>query len=273
MLPDDLVDAHVHPEGLSNADLDTLARFGVRRVLACAHDGAPDRRGVYSTAPGWLRHWERLLGPEAARMRRHGLRPMFALGVAPGHAPWHGLEELLHKLPDFLSNPAAVAIGTLALSGAGERERTVLRRQLDLAADLRRPVIVAAPPLRPAGGSRALAAMLRSGDLPPERILVEHATASTLRVLLACGFAVALEPSPGRLTAEAAVEFVRRHGPERLVVTSHAGDAGADLLAVPGFVARLRDAGLSRAVTRRVARDNALRFLGREESARRAGDG
>lgn len=257
----ELVDTHVQPDGLRDADLETLARLGVARVVVCADDGAVERRG--GSAAAWLRHFEHLLTTEAARLRRHGLRPLFALGVHPAHAPWHGFEELMHRLPAFLSDPAAVALGSLGLRTLDERERFVLTRQLELAAGLRRPVVVSAPAGATVREVRGLVQVLRGAGLPPSSVLVERASRAAVKLLRACGFHVALDPCPGRLQAEEVVALVRSQGPEGFVLASHAGEGAADLLAVPGLAAQLEDAGLSAEVVARVGRDNALRFFGR----------
>jgi hypothetical protein len=261
------IDAHVHADGLRDADLDTLAAFGVEQVILCAHDGAIERPG--DSARPWLEHWDALLGREGPRFRRHGVRPLFAFGVHPAHAPWRGFDELLHKLPQYLSDPAAVALGALGLKDGTPREQQVLARQLELAGELRRPVIVSSSPLDPVRGPRALARALVAAGVAPERVLVEHATVAALPTLSALGWNVALEPASGRLEAAQVVRIIQRFGAERFVLTSHAGEGPADLLAVPGMAARLVDAGLPEGVVARVARENALRFVGRLEGARR----
>lgn len=266
-----LIDAHVHADGLSDAAADLLASFGVEQVLVCAHDGAIER--LEPSSATWLAQFDRLLSVEAERLRRHGLRALFAIGVHPAHAPWRGLEELLHRLPAYLSHPSVVAIGALGLKAGDDRERWVLGRQLEMARDLRRPVLVASPPLDPHGGMKPLAALVKQYELPPERVLIEHVTPGMVPLLRACGFSIALEASPGRLSAEDVVTIVRRYGPERFILTSHAGDGAADTLAVPQMAMRLEEAGLSRAVVERVARENALRFAGRSEPQRRVRTG
>lgn len=265
------VDAHLHADGLRDADLEHLAAFGVEQAIVCAHDGAIDRSARDSARP-WLDQFERLLLVEGPRLRRFGIRPLFAFGVHPAHAPWHGFDELMHKLPEFLSDPAAVAIGTLGLKDGTAREQHVLARQLELAGELRRPVIVSSPPLDPVRGLRALGRLLRESGLPADRVLVEQAPRSSVATLLNLGWTVALEPSAGRLTAVDVVGIIRKFGSERLVLTSHAGEGAADLLAVPGMAARLVDEGVPEAVITRVARENALRFVGRLDGVRaRAG--
>lgn len=266
-----LIDAHVHADGLTDADLDLLASFGVEQVLVCAHDGAIDRRRP--TCAAWLSQYDRLLSVEARRLRRHGLRALFALGVHPAHAPERGLEELFHRLPAYLSHPAVVALGSLGVSTGDAREQWVLGRQLEMAHELRRPVLVSPPPLDPGGGMKSLLALLRRYELGPERILIERATAPMVPLLRGLGFSIALEASPGRLSSDEIVHIVSRWGAERFVLTSHAGEGSADVLGVPQLAMGLAARGLSDEVVMRVGRENALRFLGRQESTsrRRAG--
>jgi predicted metal-dependent TIM-barrel fold hydrolase len=259
-----LVDAHVHADGLRDCDLETLARFGVEQALICAHDGAL-RRGADASARDWLQQYESVLSREPERFRRFGIRALFALGVHPAAAPWRGLEELLQKLPMFLSHPAVVAIGPLPMRNIDPREEYVLCRQLELAGDLRRPLIIAAPVRAPARGLRKIIALVRAASLPPEGVLVENLNLRGVALADTCGYAVALEASPGRLSAADIEAIVEARGPRRFVLTSHAGEGAADLLAVPFIAAMLRDGGLSRAVVSRVARENALSLLGRGE--------
>lgn len=266
------VDAHIHADTLRDADLETLARFGVEQAIVCAHDDGVANDDRESARP-WLAHWERLLTVEGPRLRRHGIRPLFAFGVHPAHAPWSGLEELLHELPRFLSDPASVAIGGLGLRDGSMREQQVLVRQLEIAATFRRPVFVSVPPLDGDRGGRLLARLLHRTAVSPDRVLVEGASPATVPVLLECGFAVALEPSFVRLEPQQIVRLVRKYGAGRFVATSHAGDGAADLLAVPGIAAHLTDAGLGGDIVARVTRNNALRLVGRPDARTKARTG
>jgi len=58
------------------------------------------------------------------------------------------------------------------------------------------------------------------------------------------------------------VALVKQLGPERLVLSSAAGDGASELLAVSRAAHRLLGAGLSRRVVERVARENAATLLG-----------
>lgn len=105
----EFVDLHLHAEGLSDADLATLAFFGLRAALTCAHDAGAIR------TDDLRRHWDELVTVQAARLQAAGIRPLVALGVHPARIPWHGIDALLHDLPRYFDDPRVVALGELGL--------------------------------------------------------------------------------------------------------------------------------------------------------------
>jgi hypothetical protein len=260
------VDAHVQAEGLRDSDIETLARFGVEQVVICGHEGGLERPSKAS-GRDWSAYFDKLLNQQTKRFRRHSVRALFALGISPAAAPLRGLEEALHDLPTFLSHPAVVAIGSLQLRRMDEREESVLRRQLDLAAELRRPVMLTAPATNAARAARKAIGWLRASEVPAERILIEGLSPRAMALATGYGFSAGLEVSPGRLSVVEMADLLRKQGATGLVLTSHAGEGAANLLAVPLATGHLQEAGLSASIVTRVARLNALRFLGRSERA------
>ena len=140
-------------------------------------------------------------------------------------------------------------------------EERVLALQLELARELRLPVVVAIPWRGRERATRRTLAALRESEVEPARVLVAGADARTVRTIRACGHLAALSLHGDGL--ERAVALVRAQGPEGLVLGTDAGLAGGDLLALARAADRLARAGLSEAVIRRVCGGNALAFLGR----------
>jgi len=252
-----LFDARLHARSLRAGDLDDLRWFHVGGALvpmddAVAPASADAVREAWSDiAPGALR-----------RLRRAGLVGRAALGIHPGRIPARGLEALLQELPEHLGRPGVAAIGEIGLLDGGPREQALLERQLELAAALRLPVVVAAPWRRQLELTRRLLATLREAELPPERVLFQGVDSRTVKMVQACGHWVGVSLSRAPEALDEAVRLVRRLGPEALVLSSGAGHAGGDLLALPRAAARLRAAGLSAAVVRRVCGGNVQRLLG-----------
>jgi predicted metal-dependent TIM-barrel fold hydrolase len=163
-------------------------------------------------------------------------------------------------LPLHLGRPRVAALGPVGLDAGGRREEEVLARQLDLAVELRRPVVVACGRADRERLTRRALAILREVGVEPGRALVVS-DARTVRAVRACGWLAALPLSEGGAIDEA-VRAVRALGAENLALASAAGDGTGDLLALPRAAARLAKAGLSAAVVRRVCGANVRGFLG-----------
>ncbi len=254
-------DALLHARALRARDLDDLAFFGVDGALVPSDDAV-----VPATARAIRTGWDQTASA-ARRLRRAGLKGYAALGVHPRRIPLRGLEALLAELPGALDHPEIGAIGAIGLDAGGELEERVFCRQLELARELRRPVLVATPSGAKERVTRRVLALLREEGLEPGRVLVAGADARTVRAVRACGYLAGLSLSAtagGRGSIDEAVRLVRALGPEGLVLGSEAGLAGADLLALPRAADRLAKAGLTDAVIQRVCGANARGFLGVE---------
>ncbi|HZZ85225.1 MAG TPA: TatD family hydrolase [Anaeromyxobacteraceae bacterium] len=252
-----LFDPHLHLRGLGARDLADLAFFGVGGALGPCDDGV-----VPATAAALRRDLEAQSGERLARLRAAGLAGYAALGLHPRRIPARGLEALLHDLPDWLGRRGVRAIGEIGLDQATPREELLLARQLELARTLRLPVLLTAPARSRVKVTRRLLSLVREAELAPERVLVARADARTVKMIRGCGHLAALSLSAGEGAVEEAVRLVRSLGPEGLALASDAGGGGGDLLALPRAADRLRKAGLSPAVVRRVCGANARDWLG-----------
>lgn len=253
-------DAQLNPLALRDGDLADLRFFGVAGALAPA-----DGPITPATREAIRRSWDALSPGATRRLRRAGVAGFAAVGVHPRAIPWRGLEALLADLPDFLGRPQVVAVGAIGLEEGGAREEGVFGRQLELARELRLPVVVHTPWRSKERTTRRALALLREHELEPGRILVTRADARTIRMIRACGYTAGLSLSASAAGADPldeAVRLVRSLGPEGLVLGSGAGEGAGDLLALPRAAGRLEKAGLSPAVIRRVCGGNARALLG-----------
>lgn len=245
--------------------------FGVAGALCPVADTL-----AQATSARLRKSWEDLVGPTITRLRRAGLKAFAALGIPPRCIPWRGLEALLAELPELLSQPQVVAIGPVGLELGTEREEMAFQRQLELARELRRPVLVHTPARDKVRMTRRVLALLREAEVDPQGVLVDHADGRTVRIIRSVGYGAVLSLSaglPGGGSAvEAAARLVRTLGPEGLVLASDAGEGLGDLLALPRAADRMAKLGLSEAVIRRVCGRNALGALRLETSDLRASD-
>ena len=253
--PEDIFDAHLHPTALSDADLESLAFFGVTRALAVAHVVEE------ATARGLRRHFDALVGHELPRLARAGIKAKAVLGIHPRSLPRRGLVEVLSALPGYFGGARVAAIGEIGLQRGGDAEEEAFVEQLRLAKQLKVPVVIHTPARDKESLTRRILVLVRESGIAPRRVLVDHAGPRTVRPILSCGFHAGLSIHPEVLPAERAAAWVRRLGPERLILNSDAGDAAGDFLGLPRAVSRMHRAHLSTRVISRVIFDNASRLF------------
>ncbi|HET6439125.1 MAG TPA: TatD family hydrolase [Anaeromyxobacter sp.] len=250
-------DAFLRARSLSRRDLSDLRFFGVEGALVPSDDeiGSADALAV-------RRGWAETVGA-VRRLRRGGLAGFAALGIHPRRIPARGLEGLMNELPRALGAPEVAALGEVGLLGASPLEERVFLRQLELARELRLPVLVALPGRGLERVARRTLGLLSEAGLEPGQALLAGADERMVRAVRACGHlaGLALSRGAGADAIDEAVRVVAALGPEGLVLGSDAGLSGGDLLALPRAADRLSRAGLSLAVVRRVCAANALGFL------------
>lgn len=250
-----IFDAHLHPEALSDQDLESMRFFGVERALVVAHH-FPE-----PTSKALLRHFDDLVEKQLPRLERLGIRAYAALGVHPRCIPRRGLSEVLSALPDYFQGGRVVALGETGLHSGGEEEEETFLEQLALARRLKLRVVVHTPNQDKERHTRRILTLLRQSGVLASRVLVDHANTRTVRTILEVGHWAGLTLHPEALKAERAVALVRRLGSERLVLNSDAGDGAGDILGLARLANLLAKANLSERIVRRIARDNAVRFF------------
>jgi predicted metal-dependent TIM-barrel fold hydrolase len=254
--PAPLFDAHLHPEGLSDQDLESMYEFGLKAAVVAAHHGP-----VGTTASKLLSHFDDIVGPQLERLARAGIRGYAALGLHPQALPRRGAAEVLSRLPEYFRGGKVVAIGEVGLHHGGGFEEEVFVEQLQLARRLKLPVMVHTPQRDKERMTKRALTLIRESQIAPGRVLMDHASARTLPLVIACGHHAGLTIHPEQLRAELAVRLIRKRGSERLILNTEAGDGATDILALARVASLLHRAKLSERVISRVAYENAQGFF------------
>ncbi len=245
-------DAALEPSGLTGGDLEQLVHFGVHAALV-RPPPAPRARD----AGELVARWEELLELVLPRLATAGVEAFALLGVPPEAMPSRGFETALHRLVPLLGRRRGAAVGPTGLGANDPASEHALRRHLEVAQEVNRPLVVLLAGHSPRSTLQRLLDLLDEGDADPSRVLIEGAGRLTLRILRERGYNVSLRPQHRRLSTAAAAELVSRHGSQGLLLASGAGSGHADLLAVPKVVSEMEERGLTASVIRRVAFMNA----------------
>lgn len=250
-----IFDARLHPEGLSDRDLDSMQFFGLSAaVVTATHFPEPTVRSL-------LGHFDDVVGHQLPRLERAGIRAHAALGVHPAVVPRRGLSHVLDELPAYFQAGKVVAVGAIGLHQGGEEEEEAFLEQLALARRLKLPVLVTTPYKDKERLTKRTLVLLQQSEIPPARVLVDRVNGRTVKSVLEFGFHAGLTVHPEELTAERAAQLIRKLGPSQLVLDSNAGDGAGDILGVARLVHLLQKAKLSQPLISRVGYQNAMGFF------------
>jgi len=258
-------DVRLHPQGLSDKDLESLRIFGVTHALiAPTLEAGVDAKGI-------LTHFDELLGPQLSRVRRLGLTAFAALGVCAPAVPRRGLQEVLAALPGYLGQASVKALGSLGLTrkaasaarprGAVDPDEEAMLEQLKLARRFSLKVLATVPSSGKDAVTRTTLSLLRRSGISPAQVLVDGVSERTVRAVRELGFFAGITLHPDHVRAEDAAKLVRALGPERLLLSSAAGEGACDLLSLPRAAHLMEKAGLSQKVVSKVTKENAATWL------------
>jgi len=249
-------DAHLHPWGLTDADVDSLRFFGLRAALVTADHAPAD-----PTPRAILGHFDSILEVQLPRLERLGIRAFAALGIDPRCIPAKGMPEILTALPGYFASGKVVAIGEVGLQRGGDLEENALLAQLELSGKLKVPVLVHTPHLEKERLTRRTLHLLKQSDIARRWVMIDHANARTVRTILECGHYAGLTIHPDELSVEGAATLVARLGSERVIIDSDLGDGPGDIIGLPRLLYRMAKLKLSPGVIRKVALKNAVDFF------------
>lgn len=250
-----LFDVRLQPEGLADADLETMRFFGLSAALVAAQAQAR------ATAASLREHFDDLVRRQLPRLAKAGVRGYAALGVHPLSVPRRGLSEVLSALPSYFTAGKVVALGAIGLHHGGEAEVEAFSEQLQLARRLKLPVLVTTPRRDKERVTKRVLRLIAESGLPPQRVLVDRASAATAPLILELGSWAALAVHPDELAAEAAVQIIRRRGGQRLMISSSAGAGAGDILSLARLVSLLGKGRLSPQLIAKVAHENAAELF------------
>ncbi len=156
-----------------------------------------------------------------------------------------------------------VAIGELGYDEQTPLEDKYLRAQIELAKNLRLPIMIHAPHRDKKRGTLRTMDVLAEHGFEPGRCVIDHNNEETARDVLDRGYFAGFSIYPNtKMGNERMTEIVRQYGPERIIVDSACDWGASDQLAVPKTAALMAARGIVADAIRQVTYDNALAVYG-----------
>ena len=236
-------DAHIRLEGIEQPVLDDLAYFGVSDVLIAAH--APTS---FETSEEVLSYFNRLITEDLERVGESGLKPWVALGVQLEAVPRRSHPELWRELPRLLSHPRVVAVGELFFDQGSREEVQLLTRQLELAGECDKSVVVSVSRGESVRKIKAVIKRVEEVGLSPGRVIINPVDETAIRVVVMAGCWAGITLGPLFFSTSGCVELITEFSEfsERGVVVNGGLRAGpVDVLALPKVALALKEAGVS----------------------------
>ena len=254
------IDTHTHMISRTTDDYEAMAAAGVVACIEPAFWLGQPRTNVGS----YIDYLSTIVGWERFRAGQFGLRHYCTIGLNSKEANNEELAEaVMEILPRVALKEGVVAIGEIGYDEQTGLEDRYFRQQLDLAKELRLPVMIHTPHRDKKSGTTRSMDVVEEHGLDPSWVVVDHNNEETVREVLDRGFWAGFSIYPGTKMGNARMAtIVRQYGPERIIVDSACDWGVSDPLAVPKTAQLMRLSGIEEEAVRTVTYRNALAAYG-----------
>jgi predicted metal-dependent TIM-barrel fold hydrolase len=250
-----MIDAHIHADTRPYEDFEIMAIAGVEKAVTCAHD--PMRM---SSSDVVLDHIHRIMENDTNRAAKNGLKLYTAIGIHPRSIS-DDYHKVLDKLPELLDNVNVVAIGEIGLENGKELEIEVFKKQLQLAQELGRKVIVHTPRTNKKEIITKTASLIED-NIETSLVQLDHVDGSIVDRVINFEGILGITVQPQKMTPEEAVDMMEEYGYDRFVLDSDISSSPSDPLSVPKAVHKLKLEGVDEKNIKKVSYSNTADFYG-----------
>jgi uncharacterized protein len=253
-----IFDPHIHMYARTTDDYEAMALAGIEAVV----DPSFWLGSARHHAGTFYDYFEHLLGYEAERAAMYNIAHHCTLSVNPREANDLALaNEVLERLPEYLTRPRCVAIGEIGFDRQTEAEEEIFRKQVRLGRERDFLLLVHTPHQYKRLGVERTLKILADEGIEQRRVLIDHNTEETMPLFAGTEYWVGLTVYPvTKLSPERAVNIARQYGLDRLIVNSSADWGPSDVLSVPKVAHLMLRTGFSRDEVERLVWENPIRF-------------
>ncbi len=253
-----IIEPHIHMFSRTTDDYYMMAASGIECVIEPAFWLGSDRTSVSSCTD----YFEHLISVESARANKYGIEYFTCIGQNPKEANNLSLaSEVVDSIEEYLQRDRVVGVGEIGFDLITDAEEEIFRRQLRLADKYQMPALVHTPHQNKRVGTEKILSIIKEENVNVSRTLVDHNTEETIAMTLDMGVWAGLTIYPiTKLSSERAIQIIKRHGTDRIMINSSADWGYSDPLLVPKTVAGMRMAGFSRDEIEQVVFHNPYNF-------------
>ncbi|MBN2439394.1 MAG: TatD family hydrolase [Deltaproteobacteria bacterium] len=271
----DLIDAHLHAESLSWANLREMSMNGIR--AAVSFTVSPWRAGADTNTQIALIN--RLLRHETWRWEENNMQLFVGIGVIAVSVP-RDVEKFFLQMEKFLKEPKVVAIGEIGFDPRSQtckdlkKQEEILKIQLKMAKARNLPVVVHTPPdlgqvkldvkekYHKRDFMERSVQLIQDAGLSPETVVLDHLDSEEwIRFALDHGCTAGITIQEWRdIGPDKAANWADEFGPERILLNTDTSTLPSDHLGVPKAVFEMRKRKVSEMKIKKMVYENPVDF-------------
>ena len=257
-----LFEPHIHMYSRTTDDYDAMSKAGIEVIVQPSFWLGSPRTSVGTFED----YWEHMITFETSRAKEFGIEHFVCISVNPKESTERPLAlQALEAMKKYLDRERVVAIGEIGYNLINDLEEEVMVKQMDIATEKDMLMTVHLPHKNKPEGMRRIARILGGENgkrYTTHKILVDHNEEETIENTLELGMWAGLSVYPvTKLTPERAMNIVKKHGTERIMIHSAADWGVSDPLSVPLVAREMRKAGFSTSEIEQVTFYNAYEFF------------
>ena len=255
-----IIEPHIHMYSRTTDDYQAMYKAGIRACVEPSFWMGSNRR----YAGTFFDYFQLILEFEAVRAGRFGIDHYAAVSLNPKEAEDARLaDDVIDGLQPYLDHPRCVALGEIGFNLITPNEERSFIRQLELAKEQDRLVIVHLPHTDKLKGTQRSIEIVRSVGINPEHVILDHNTEDTIRLSLDSGCYSGMTVYPiSKLSPERVSKMIREHGSSRVMVNGSADWGVSDPLSLVKVVDRMQADGHSSSTIQDIVCRNAMAFYG-----------
>jgi len=261
----DMVDCHVHIDGLDQYDLGLMALAGVKIVIG--HVADTDIYGNLSSQ-ALSDYYDRLLSFHTWRVSQFFIDAYVCVAVSMVGVPTD-YGQAIERLRHYLSHERVVGIGEIGLEPSSRtcpdltKQQEILKAQLHMAREYGKAVDIHTPMTEKPKWVEYYLTIVRELKLDPSKVVIDHADASVVKMITdsGCNAAITVEPCR-RLAPTDAARIVQNADLDLVLVDSDSNSIDeSDSLAVPKTAFEMRKLGIKESDIKKIVWENPRRVF------------
>ncbi|HET8856668.1 MAG TPA: TatD family hydrolase, partial [Nitrososphaeraceae archaeon] len=224
-------------------DYDAMSKAGIEVVVEPSFWLGSPRTSVGTFED----YWEHIISFETKRAKQFGIEHFVCISVNPKEANQRPLAiDALEAMKKYLDRERVVAIGEIGYDLINNLEEEVFVKQMDIAAEKNMLMTIHLPHNNKSEGIKRIENILLTNSnnkYNRNKILVDHNVEETVEKTLELGMWAGLSVYPNtKLSPERAMNIVKKHGADRIMVHSAADWGISDPLSVSLVAREMRKA-------------------------------